>query len=351
MPTYDRGFQLGLLPEKKWDWRTFATSYGLLTGLILLLILVGIMTSDTLIPSVSYHVTELIPRPSLRPEALPEPKPLPVHAKLLPREPVFQAPKLIVPHEIRAPKPQPQEIEPPKVAMNNFAPAVLKPTSGARPVLIHTGEFAGSSVTPTVNAPIEKVQTGGFGDPNGLKPSANSKPNGKLIASAAGSFDMPVGPGQGNGSGGAKGIKGTVASADFGSGVATAGQGDGRRSGRGNAGVQSSGFGSQQIAQNTPHIQRVDSGPPTTSVEITYKPNPAYTDEARNLKLEGEVLLEVEFLASGQLHVNRVVRGMGHGLDETAVAAANKMRFKPAMRNGQAMDSTAIVHVVFQLAY
>jgi TonB family protein len=256
-----------------------------------------------------------------------------------------------VPHEIRAPKPQPQEIEPPKVAMNNFAPAVLKPTSGARPVLIHTGEFAGSSVTPTVNAPIEKVQTGGFGDPNGLKPSANSKPNGKLIASAAGSFDMPVGPGQGNGSGGAKGIKGTVASADFGSGVATAGQGDGRRSGRGNAGVQSSGFGSQQIAQNTPHIQRVDSGPPTTSVEITYKPNPAYTDEARNLKLEGEVLLEVEFLASGQLHVNRVVRGMGHGLDETAVAAANKMRFKPAMRNGQAMDSTAIVHVVFQLAY
>ena len=351
MPTYDRGFQLGLLPEKKWDWRTFATSYGLLTGLILLLILVGIMTSDTLIPSVSYHVTELIPRPSLRPEALPKPKPLPVHAKLLPPEPVFQAPKLIVPHEIRTPKPQPQEIEPPKVAMNNFAPAVLKPTSGARPVLIHTGEFAGSSVTPTVNAPIEKVQTGGFGDPNGLKPSANSKPNGKLIASAAGAFDMPVGPGQGNGSGGAKGIKGTVASADFGNGVATPGQGDGRRSGRGSAGVQSSGFGSQQIAQNTPHIQRVDSGPPTTSVEITYKPNPAYTDEAKLLKLEGEVLLEVEFLASGQLHVNRVVRGLGHGLDETAVAAANKMRFKPAMRNGQAMDSTAIVHVVFQLAY
>ena len=351
MPTYDRGFQLGLLPEKKWNWRTFVASYGILMCLILLLILFGIMMPDTLLITMNYHVTELIARPPLRPEALPKPKPLPVHAKLLPREPVFQAPKLIVPKEVRAPKQKPQEIEPPKVAMNNFAPAVLKPTSGARPVLIHTGEFAGSSVTPTVNAPIEKVQTGGFGDPNGLKPSANSKPNGKLIASTAGSFDMPVGPGQGNGSGGAKGIKGTVASADFGNGVATGGQGDGRRSGRGSAGVQSSGFGSQQIAQNTPHIQRVDSGPPTTSVEITYKPNPAYTDEARNLKLEGEVLLEVEFLASGQLHVNRVVRGLGHGLDETAMAAANKMRFKPAMRNGQAMDSTAIVHVVFQLAY
>src|SRR6202171_5363898 len=351
MATYDCSYQLCLLSEQKWNWRTFVASYGFLTGLILLLILFGIIMPDTLLITANYHVTELIARPPLRPEALPKPKPLPVHAKLLPRDPLFQLQKLIVPRKTREKKPQPQEIEPPKVAMNNFAPAVLKPSSGARPVLIHTGEFAGSSVTPTVNAPIEKVQTGGFGDPNGLKPSANSKPNGKLIASTAGSFDMPVGPGQGNGSGGAKGIKGTVASADFGSGVATAGQGDGRRSGRGNAGVQSSGFGSQQIAQNTPHTQHLDSGPPTTSVEITYKPNPVYTDEARNLKLEGEVLLEVEFLASGQLHVNRVVRGLGHGLDETAVAAANKMRFKPAMRNGQAMDSTAIVHLVFQLAY
>lgn len=349
MPTYDRNFKLGLLPEKKWDWRTFATSYGIVTALILFLIFFGIIMPDTLLITPIYRVTELIARPPLRPEALPKPKPLPVHAKLLPPEPVFQTPKIVVPKEIRAPRPQPQEIEPPKVAMNNFAPALLKVSSGARPVLIHTGEFQGSSATPTVNAPIEKVQTGGFGDPNGLKPSEHSKPNGKLVASTAGAFDMPVGPGQGNGSGGAKGIKGTVASADFGNGVATGGQGDGRRSGRGS--VQTSGFGTQEVAQNTPHIQHMETGPPTTSVEITFKPNPVYTDEARNLRLEGEVLLEVQFLATGQLHVNRVVRGLGHGLDEAAIAAANKMRFKAALRNGQAVDSTAIVHVVFQLAY
>jgi len=48
--------------------------------------------------------------------------------------------------------------------------------------------------------------------------------------------------------------------------------------------------------------------------------------------------------------VNRVVRGLGHGLDEAAVSAANKIRFKPAQRNGSAVTSTAIVHVVFQLA-
>lgn len=350
MPAYDRSFQLGLLPEKKWNWRTFATSYGIVTAFVLFLILSGIISPDTLLMTPIYRITELIPRPALRPERLPKPKP-PLHAKLLPPDPVFQTPKLVVPQEVRAPKPQQQEMEPPKVTMNNFAPAVLKPVSGARPVLIHTGEFQGSSAAPTVNAPIEKVQTGGFGDPNGLKPSEHSKPNGKLIASTAGSFDMPVGPGEGNGSGGAKGIKGTVASANFGSGVATGGQGDGRRSGRGSAGVQSSGFGTQEIAQNTPRVQRVDTTLPTSSVEITYKPNPVYTDEARNLKLEGEVLLEVNFTANGQLHVNRVVRGLGHGLDEAAVAAANKMRFKPALHNGQAIDSTAVVHVVFQLAY
>jgi TonB family protein len=349
MPTYEHTYQLGLLPEHKWNWRTFAASYGFVAFLILLMMLLGILATDSILPSMNYHVTELIPRPAMRPEPLPKPKPLPVHAKMLPPPPVFDSPKLIVPREIRAPKPQPQEVEPPKVAMNNLAPAVLKVSGGARPMLIHTGEFQGSSAVPTVNAPIDKVQTGGFGDPNGLKPSANGKPNGKLIASAAGSFDMPVGPGYGNGSGGAKGIRGTVASADFGNGIATPGRGDGRSSGRGT--VQTSGFGSQQVAQNTPHVQRIDNGPPPTSVEITYKPNPVYTEEARAQKLEGEVLLEVEFAATGQLRVIRVVRGLGHGLDENAIAAANKIRYKPAMRNGQAFDSTAIVHVVFQLAY
>ena len=349
MATYSRGFQLGLLPETKWNWRTFAASYGLVGGLVLFFLLFGLIVPDTLQLRPNFHVTELIPLPAMRPEAPPPPKHLPVHVKLLPPAPVFQSPKLIVPREVRAPKPQ-QEIEPPKVALNNFAAPVLKPMSGARPVLIHTGDFQGSSVKPTVNAPIQKVQTGGFGDPNGLKPSDNSKPGAKLVAAVAGSFDMPVGPGYGNGSGGAKGIKGTVASADFGNGIATPGKGDGRASGRG-SGVQASGFGSQEVAQLTPHAQRADIGPPATAVEITYKPNPVYTQEARNLKLEGEVLLEVLFGANGQLQINRVVRGLGHGLDEAAIAAANKMHFKPAMRNGQPMDSTAIVHVVFQLAY
>ena len=346
MPAY-RGFQLGLLPERKLNKRAMATAYGIVALLLLIVINVGLLMPEKL-QLAQYHVTELIPMPSLRPE--PQPVKIPeVKAKLLPavKIPVPEQPKLLVPTEIRREAPKP--IEAPKVVVNNFTPPQLKiAVGGARPQLVHTGDFnaTGSSQTPTVNAPIQKVQTGGFGDPKGLP--GTGKPGAKLYSASLGSFDMPAGPGQGNGSGGAKGVKGTVASADFGNGVATAGKGDGRSNGQG---VSTGGFGSEQVVHQGPKIAQAETGPATTPVEITFKPNPVYTDEARSMKLEGEVLLEVTFYANGTLNVNRVVRGLGHGLDEAAVAAAKKIRFKPALRFSQPVDSTAVVHVSFQLAY
>jgi TonB family protein len=85
-------------------------------------------------------------------------------------------------------------------------------------------------------------------------------------------------------------------------------------------------------------------------VEILFKPKPVYTDEARKLGIQGEVLVQVLFAANGQAHVLGVVRGLGHGLDEAAISAASKIRFKPAQQNSQPVDSTAVVHVVFELA-
>jgi TonB family protein len=344
------GFQLGILPERKMDRRALAASYGLLVFLIIVMINIGWIWPDSLNITRQYHVTELIPLPSLQPKPLEVKTPPKVlRAKLLPKAPVFDAPKLAVPREIRAPRPEQPDIAPPKIEVNHFTPAAVKQvTGGARPTLIvHTGEF-GSSATPTVNAPIQKVQTGGFGDPDGIK--GEGKPNAHLVAASTGSFDLPPGPGNGNGAGGAKGIKGTIASAGFGNGIAQAGQGDGRSNGRG-AAVQTAGFSTQQFSQGAARPQQAESGPATTPVEIISKPNPVYTEEARQLRLQGEVLLEVLFGANGQLHVNRVVRGLGHGLDEAAISAANKMRFKPAQHFNQPIDSTAIVHVVFQLAY
>jgi len=335
----DREFQLGLLPQRKINKRALATSYGFISLMLFILINIGILLPAKM-QLKEYHVTELIPLPAARPEAEPIRRPK-IKMKLLPPAPVFASPKLVVPRAVHHDVTKPEEA--PKVVVNQFAAPQLKlASSGPRPQLVHTGDFGGSSQTPTVTAAVQKVQTGGFGDPNGLK--GEGKQGAKLYAAQAGGFDMPVGPGQGNGSGGAKGIRGTVASADFGNGVATGGKSNG------GGAVATGGFGSQQVSHNGPRIQ-ADAGPATSAVEITFKPQPLYTDEARSLKLEGEVLLEVMFGANGALHVNRVVRGLGHGLDEAAIAAANKMRFKPALSNGQPVDSTAVVHVMFQMAY
>jgi TonB family protein len=342
MATPYRGFQLGLLPERKVNKKAMAASYGLVTLAVLLLINLSLLLPEKL-QLEQYHVTELIPMPALRPE--PEPikaKPAEVKPRL-PEVKVaeFEQPKLIVPREMRQEAPQP--VEAPKVVVNQFAAPQIKIATAARPQLVHTGDFqpTGSSQVPTVKAPIDQVQTGGFGDPNGLP--GTGRQGAKLYAASLGSFDAPAGPGQGNGSGGAKGIKGTVASADFGTGVATAPKGGGGQ-------VQTGGFGSEQVVHQGPKVVAVETGL-TTPVEITFKPNPVYTAEARSLKIEGEVLLEMSFGANGTLQVNKVVRGLGHGLDEAAEAAASKIRFKPALKNGQPVDSTAIVHVVFQLAY
>ena len=341
--TSRQNLTLGLLPEKKLDWRKFVLSYGIVLALTLMLLISHLIWPDRMGIWANYTVTEIIPRPDLVPEKPIVKKP-PKITKLLPAV-KFETPKLIVPRDVKQPKPVEAEIIPPKIQPVNFEAPKIMPVPGAMPArVIHTESF-GSSATPTVNAPIQKVQTGGFGDPNGLP--GEGKQGAKLTAAKLGSFDLPEGAGTGNGTGGAKGIKGTIASAGFGNGIAQPGQGDGRANGRG---VQASGFSNQQVATNTGRRNLDDGGAATTQVEIVFKPKPVYTQEARQLKLEGEVLLEVMFGANGELHVNRVVRGLGHGLDEAAVSAANKIKFQAAQRNGSSVDSTAIVHVTFQLA-
>jgi TonB family protein len=345
MATPDK-LEFGLLPERRMDWRTLATSYGIEVFFVLLLVGVGFFFPDSLRLRQKYTVTELVPRPDLKPERV-KPKAKvrrPVVIPKLPPPVAFPTARLFVPKDIRTRKKKKEEDEEkaPKLEAKFKSPDLAPPPSALPARIVYTGAF-GSSAVATVNAPIQKVQTGGFGDPNGLK--GQGKDNAHLTAAKLGSFDLPEGQGNGNGAGGARGIKGTIASAGFGNGIA---QGDNRNRG---GSVQTAGFGAQELSHGGAKVAQADSGPAATLVEIISKPRPVYTQEARQLKLEGEVLLEVLFGANAQVHVNRVVRGLGHGLDEAAMTAAAQMRFKPALRNGSPVDSTAIVHVVFQLAY
>ena len=94
----------------------------------------------------------------------------------------------------------------------------------------------------------------------------------------------------------------------------------------------------------------VAAKPADRPVEIVYKPTPEYTDEARSARVEGTVSLELEFTAAGDVRVLRVVRGLGHGLDEAAQRAALRIRFKPAQSDAGPVDSRATVHISFRLS-
>jgi len=217
-------------------------------------------------------------------------------------------------------------------------PTLAKPT-------VKTDVFAGSHVAKSsTTTEAAKVQTGGFGDPNGVR--GESTLDAKLNAVKLGGLIDAGGQGNGNGTAKSHGQPGVIANAGFGSGVAAGVSGNGK----GATAVQNSGFGGAHVTTPvTGGIPRVVA-PLTTPVEIIDKPLPVYTAEARHLKIEGEVLLKVIFLADGHVKVSEVIRGLGHGLDESAASAAQKIRFKPAQREQRPCDATATVHILFQLA-
>ena len=131
--------------------------------------------------------------------------------------------------------------------------------------------------------------------------------------------------------------------------VTTGGFSSGARAPRAAAGgeVQTAGFDQRAPAQpSVAAVTKANDRP----VEIVFKPTPEYTDEARSARIEGTVSLELEFTAAGDVRVLRVVRGLGHGLDEAAQRAALRIRFKPAQSDSGPVDSRATVHITFRLS-
>jgi len=85
-------------------------------------------------------------------------------------------------------------------------------------------------------------------------------------------------------------------------------------------------------------------------VEILSKPSPQYTEEAKRLGVQGEVVLSVVFQADGTLKVVGVIKSLGHGLDQMAEQAAAQIRFKPAEQAGKPTSFPAMLHIEFRLA-
>jgi TonB family protein len=349
--------RLALLPDSKPRWSRIGVSAGVQLSLLIFCVLIPLIYPDQLKTALHFQNVELatplteIPTPPPPPPPAkvvkakapaPKPKPEVVEpVKLDPKKPhIFEIPKAVVPkvQKVEALAPEMQaHLEAAKIDTTNNGPK--RPKEDVKLNNMNSG----SAAPATVKAPIDKVQTGGFGDPNGM--AGKGDPQHATTVNRLGSPALPGGPGYGNGTGGDKGIKGTVASTGFGNGIAEPPSGGGKQ-----GKVVSSGFG-DQAATDAPKKKAAAGGPADTPVDILDKPKPEYTAEGRSLKLEGDVVIDVVFLSNGTIQVNRVVSGLGHGLDEAAVRAAQTIKFKPAKREGQPVDFPARVRIEFRMAY
>jgi len=142
---------------------------------------------------------------------------------------------------------------------------------------------------------------------------------------------MSSGPGSGGGIGTGRGT-------GVGSGT---GAGVGPGSGGGMGGGSGGGIGSGQGSGISGSIRQP---------EVLVKTNPDYTEEARKGRVEGTVMLSIVIHSDGTVGNIQVVRGLGYGLDESAIRAVmTKWRFRPATSNGRPIDYPATVEVNFAL--
>jgi TonB family protein len=348
--------RLALLPEGKPRWGRVGLSAIAQILILGFFLLVPLLYPERMKTALHYDIVELVHPVTEIPVAPPPPPPPKIREKVTPQPPkpvieepvklnpkqqhIFVTPKAVQPKiqtvDVKAPEIA-QVIEPAKIDT-----AINQPKRPKEDVKLNNMNN-GSAAPATVKAPVDKVQTGGFGDPTGL--AGKGDPNKSNIVNRLGSTSLPGGPGYGNGTAGANGIKGTVASTGFGNGTANPPQGGGKR-----GSIQTSGFGDQTVAE-APKKKVESTEGATTPVDILDKPRPEYTAEGRSLKLEGDVVLDLVFLANGSVQVKGVVSGLGHGLDEAATRAAQQIKFKPAKRDGQFVDFPARVRIQFRMAY
>ena len=126
----------------------------------------------------------------------------------------------------------------------------------------------------------------------------------------------------------------------FGGGMGS-GSGGGLGSGKGG------GFGPGEGGGVGGGVFRVGGG--VSQPSVIFKVDPEYSEEARKAKYSGTVMLAVIVDAEGRARDIHVVKSLGMGLDEKAIEAVGKWKFRPGMKSGQAVNVRATIEVNFRL--
>jgi TonB family protein len=337
--------RFGLLPEPEKSPASFVTS-GMINLIVLALVIYIGMTAKHAVQQHRYEQTQLIFPTTPPPEPIkmkmpPPPKVEPKVPEVKLEPPKINMPKIEKPDlkpvqmeakqvlpTVKAAKPSVILAPQPKAALTAAAPAQT-PQDHPSTAPVHLGETFG--VTPNPNA-SRPATVAAIGNPYGGMQGPAVAPRG-VVGSA--------GIGNGTKSGSNAGTVGKVASAGIPAGTAATPAYTGGK-------VASAGIPQTPTAvAPAPAVPQVIR---STNLEVISKPAVQYTSEARTLKVQGDVVLRVTFTAAGQVMVQGVVHGLGHGLDEEARRVAQLIRFRPATRNGQAVDTTTNITITFQLA-
>ena len=321
-------------------------------GIAALLIVVISLTAKKVIKPVT--VTTLT-APVLVPKEEPPPPPPPPRLtrppvmKVTPPPPPKDVPRIEVPDP---PKAQPVITKSaPTPAPVNPAPKAVTPPPAPRPVAINIAQAAavanndphpspvrvGSLTNPinnTAGPAVSPVNLGRSGAPGMAAGNTGLGTPSKVSIAGSGSPNGSMG-GHDNGPQPIRGISNGVPGS---TGPNTARP-----------------VGAVQIAKSvvpTPinNATPASTTPAKVAPKLIYKPRPEYTEEARQMHLEGTVYVKIHVSATGAVSVIGVQSGLGHGLDQSAVRAVQGMRFQPALQNGQPSDWDGVVNIIFQLA-
>jgi TonB family protein len=99
------------------------------------------------------------------------------------------------------------------------------------------------------------------------------------------------------------------------------------------------------MAQDTEPVYRVGNG--VSPPGITHKVEPQYSEEASKAGLVGKVLLQVVVGTDGKPRDMKVIRSLGLGLDENAMAGVGAWEFAPGNKDGQPVNVRVKIEVNF----